>query len=335
MRILVTGGAGYIGSHLCKALAKAGYLPIVYDNLVYGHRWAVKWGPLEEGDVTDRGQLNEVFSHYKPEAVLHFAGYAYVGESVENPGKYYRNNVVGSLALVEAMRDFHVDNIIFSSTCSTYGIPNTIPIAEDHAQAPINPYGASKLMIERILQDFGRAYGIRSVFLRYFNAAGADIEGDLGEEHEPETHLIPLLIKVGLGEIAGVKVFGTDYPTPDGTPIRDYIHVTDLADAHILALRYLLEGRESGAFNLGTGRGHSVREVISAAERIIGRPIHSENAPRRPGDPPVLIADSTRARKLLDWSPRYSDLHGIVETAFRWATRQGKSSGFKDRSDTE
>ncbi len=333
MRILVTGGAGYIGSHLCKALAKAGYLPIVYDNLVYGHRWAVNWGPLEEGDVTDRKRLNQVFSRYEPEAVLHFAGYAYVGESVENPGKYYRNNVVGSLALVEAMRDFHVNNIVFSSTCATYGIPNTIPIAEDHAQAPINPYGASKLMIERILQDFGRVHGIRSVFLRYFNAAGADLEGDLGEEHEPETHLIPLVIKAALRQIAGIKIFGTDYPTPDGTAIRDYIHVTDLADAHILALRYLLEGKESVAINLGTGKGHSVHEVISAAERIIGRPIHSENAPRRPGDPPVLIADSTRAHKLLNWSPHYSDLDRIVETVFRWATRQVTSSGFKGQRD--
>jgi UDP-glucose-4-epimerase GalE len=252
---------------------------------------------------------------------MHFAAYAYVGESVENPGKYYRNNVAGSLALIEAMRDFRVDQIVFPSSCATYGMPNAIPIVEDHPQNPISPYGASKLMIERMLQDFGRAHGIRSVFLRYFNAAGADDEGDLGEEHEPETHLIPLVIKAALGQISRVEIFGTDYPTPDGTAIRDYIHVTDLADAHLQALRYLLKGGKNVALNLGTGNGHSVQEVVSAVERVTGKKVPFEKAAPRPGDPPVLIADSTRANQLLNWCPRYSDLPTIIRTAFLWCRK--------------
>jgi len=320
--ILVTGGAGYIGSHVCKALAQAGYLPIAYDNLVYGHRWAVKWGPLEEGDVTNRKQLDLVFAHYNPQAVMHFAGYAYVGESVQNPGKYYRNNVGGSLTVLEAMRDYKVKNIIFSSTCATYGIPRMIPISEDHPQDPINPYGASKLMIERMVSDFGHAHSIRAVFLRYFNAAGADPEGELGEEHDPETHLIPLIIRAALGQIPNVEIYGMDYSTPDGTAIRDYIHVTDLADAHVRALTYLLDGGRNTALNLGTGQGYSVREVIAMVENVTGRSVSRRESDRRPGDPPVLVADAMRAANLLKWRPQYSDLRTIVDTAWRWHTNR-------------
>ena len=247
--VLVTGGAGYIGSHTCKALHKQGYTPIAYDNLVYGHPWAVRWGPLEEGDIADRQRLDAVISKYQPVAVMHFAAYAYVGESVTDPGKYYRNNVAGSLTLLEAIRDHHVDKFIFSSTCATYGVPNDIPIKEDQPQNPINPYGASKLMIERILQDFDHAHGIKSVCLRYFNAAGADPDGELGEAHDPETHLIPLVLDAISGRRENIKIFGDDYDTPDGTCIRDYIHVSDLADAHVLALQALERGAKSSIFN--------------------------------------------------------------------------------------
>jgi len=316
--ILVTGGAGYIGSHACKALAKMGYFPITYDNLVYGHRWAVKWGPLEEGDVSDRQRLDDVFSRYKPKAVIHFAAYAYAGESVQNPGKYYRNNVVGSLTLIEAMRDHRVNKIIFSSSCATYGMPSIIPIPESHPQVPINPYGASKLMMERILQDFGQAHGIYSIFLRYFNAAGADLDGDLGEEHEPETHLLPLVIKAALRQIPWIEIYGSDYPTPDGTAIRDYIHVTDLAEAHVKALMHLLEERGSTALNLGTGRGYSVREVIEAVEEVSGKSIPVRRGPRRVGDPPILVADPIQAEKALKWQPQRSDLRTIINTSWNW-----------------
>ena len=249
--ILVTGGAGYIGSHVCKALALAGYLPVTYDNFVYGHPWAVKWGPLEQGDITDRRRLDEVLYKHRPKAALHFAAYAYVGESVKDPGKYYRNNVVGSLTLIESLRDHGIENLIFSSTCATYGIPKMIPMNEDHPQAPINPYGASKLMIERMIDDFGIAHGIRSVVLRYFNAAGADPGGDLGEAHDPETHLIPLTIFSAIGKRSNLDIYGMDYDTPDGTAIRDYIHVTDLASAHVQALALLLDGGDSVVLNLG------------------------------------------------------------------------------------
>lgn len=316
--ILVTGGAGYIGSHVCKALAGAGHVPVTYDNFVSGHRWAVKWGPLEEGDIQDGRRLNAVFEFYQPRAVIHLAAYAYVGESVDQPGKYYRNNVAGSLTLLEAMRDQRIDNIIFSSSCSTYGVPRQIPITEDHELDPINPYGSSKVMVERFIRDFGHAHGIRSVTLRYFNAAGADPGGELGEEHSPETHLVPLLIKAGLGHLPVVQIYGTDYNTPDGTPIRDYIHVSDLADAHVRALTYLLEQPDSFTCNLGTGRGYSVREIIAAIEAATGKSVPVRAAPRRSGDPPVLVADPTRATRRLGWTPRLSSLENIITTAWRW-----------------
>lgn len=251
MNVLVTGGAGYIGSHACKALSQKGYTPITYDNLVHGHRWAVRWGPLEVGDINDRARLNAVIQQYRPEAIMHFAAYAYVGESVLDPGKYYRNNVAGSLTLLEAARDHGIDKFIFSSSCATYGTPEQIPIPEAHPQHPINPYGASKLMIERMLADFGSAHGLRSISLRYFNAAGADPDAKIGECHDPETHLIPLILDVAAGKRPVLTIFGEDYDTPDGTCIRDYIHVTDLADAHLLALQLLDRGEESTVFNLG------------------------------------------------------------------------------------
>lgn len=252
--VLVTGGAGYIGSHTCKVLAQAGYTPVSYDNLVYGHSWAVRWGPLEQGDIADRAKLDELIARYHPAAVMHFAAYAYVGESVVDPGKYYRNNVAGTLTLLEAVRDHDIRHFIFSSTCATYGFPQQVPLAETHPQQPINPYGASKLMIERMLDDFGTAHGLRAVALRYFNAAGADPDGELGEEHDPETHLIPLALQALLGQRAELAIFGTDYPTDDGTAIRDYIHVADLADAHVKALRCLEQGGASTALP-GYGSG--------------------------------------------------------------------------------
>ena len=316
--ILVTGGAGYIGAHACKALSRAGYTPITYDNLVYGHRSAVKWGPMEEGDISDRRRLEEVIRKYTPTAVMHFAAYAYVGESVENPEKYYQNNVAGTLSLLQAMRRCNIDKIIFSSTCATYGMPEQIPIPEDHPQHPINPYGRSKLMIEWILEDFSEAYDMRYVSLRYFNAAGADPDAEIGEDHDPETHLIPLILDVALGRRDHLDIYGTDYNTPDGTCIRDYIHVTDLADAHLLALRYLLDGGQSDLFNLGNGDGFSVREVIATAVKITGCKIPCVESDRRPGDPPVLIGSSDKIQKDLRWRPVFNSLDSIVETAWRW-----------------
>jgi UDP-glucose-4-epimerase GalE len=316
--VLVTGGAGYIGAHACKALARAGYLPVTYDNLVYGHPAAVKWGPLEKGDISDRRQLESVMRKYNPVAVMHFAAYAYVGESVENPSKYYHNNAVGTLILLEAMRNSHVNKIIFSSTCATYGMPEKIPIAENHPQDPINPYGRSKLIIEWILQDFAHAYGLQFVSLRYFNAAGADPASETGENHDPETHLIPLVLDAALGKRDQIKVFGTDYNTPDGTCVRDYIHVTDLADAHLLALEYLLTQENSNVFNLGNGNGFSVRQVIEAAAKVTGCDIPYRDSDRRSGDPPVLIGDSGKIRQVLGWDPTLNQLETIIETAWQW-----------------
>jgi UDP-arabinose 4-epimerase len=320
--VLVTGGAGYIGSHACKALAGAGYTPLSYDNLSYGHPWAVRWGPLEQGDIADRATLDNVIARHRPSAVMHFAAYTYVGESVDNPGKYYRNNVAGTLTLLEAVRDHGIPHFIFSSTCATYGIPQRVPIAETHPQQPINPYGASKLMIERMLEDFGAAHGLRSVALRYFNAAGADPDGELGEDHDPETHLIPLALQAMLGQRADLAIFGTDYPTADGTAIRDYIHVTDLADAHVQALRYLERGGAGTAFNLGTGRGYSVREVVDTIAAVTGRRAPTRTAPRRPGDPAVLVAAAQRGMDVLGWQPRCSELPHIITTAWRWHARR-------------
>ncbi|MBA3668754.1 MAG: UDP-glucose 4-epimerase GalE [Sphingomonas sp.] len=327
--ILVTGGAGYIGAHACKALAAAGFRPVAYDNLVYGHVKAVKWGPLERGDVLDRARLNAVLEAYDFAAVMHFAAFAYVGESVADPGKYYRNNVAGTLTLIEALRDHGIGKIVFSSTCATYGVPDHVPIAEDWPQRPINPYGATKLIAEQMISDFGRAHGLRSAVLRYFNAAGADSQGDIGECHEPETHLIPLALEAATGGPA-LTVFGNDYPTSDGTCVRDYIHVTDLAEAHVAALEKLLAGGESGALNLGTGNGVSVLEVLGSVERTSGRKVPFEFGPRRDGDPPVLVADSARSQRELGWSPRLSEIDQIVRSAWRWHVSEGAKKPAKN-----
>lgn len=316
--ILVTGGAGYIGSHACKALARAGYLPVVYDNLVYGHEWAVKWGPLERGDLLDGTRLAEVIARYRPAAAIHFAAYAYVGESVSDPAKYYGNNVGGTLSLLAALRAGGVERLVFSSTCATYGVPERLPIDESHPQRPVNPYGHSKWMIEQVLRDYAQAYELRSIVLRYFNAAGSDPDGEIGEDHTPETHLIPLVLRAARDPNAPVSIHGTDYPTPDGTCIRDYIHVTDLADAHLRALAALEKGAETAAYNLGTGRGHSVREIVAAARRVAGREIAVVEGPRRPGDPPELVADATRAGIELGWIPGFTEIDDIIETAWRW-----------------
>jgi UDP-arabinose 4-epimerase len=316
--VLVTGGAGYIGSHACKALAAAGYVPVSFDNLVYGHEWAVRWGPFVQGDLLDRVALDAVLEKYRPIAVMHFAAYAYVGESVENPGKYYRNNVVGSLSLLEAMRDHGVDKFIFSSTCATYGVPAVVPIPETHAQHPINPYGASKLMIEQMLRDFDVAHGLRSISLRYFNAAGADPDGETGEAHDPETHLIPLVLDAAAGVRPEIVVYGDDYDTPDGTCIRDYIHVTDLADAHVLGLRALEAGAATTAYNLGNGRGFSVKEVIDTSRKVTGRDITVRMGSRRPGDPPRLVGDATRIKQELGWRPQHAELEDMIGTAWKW-----------------
>jgi len=319
--ILVTGGAGYVGSHACKALSENGFLPITVDNLVYGHEWAVKWGPLVRGDISDRAVLDHVFSTYKPAAVLHFAAFAYVGESVISPDKYYRNNVAGTITLLDAVRDHGCSRLVFSSTCATYGIPHKIPIKEDHEQKPINPYGWSKLMIEQILRDYEKAYGLHHAILRYFNAAGADPEGEIGEDHDPETHLIPLTILAALGQRKYIEIYGTDYPTHDGTAIRDYIHVTDLANVHVRALQHLVQGKGSLCLNVGTGSGHSVRDVIKAVESASKLEVPTKESARREGDPPVLVAEPDEAFKILSWQPRHSDIHTIVDSAFRWHNR--------------
>jgi UDP-arabinose 4-epimerase len=322
--ILVTGGAGYIGSQTCKALARAGYNPVVLDNMVYGHEWAVRWGELARGDILDENFLDQAFLTYTPRAVMHFAAYAYVGESVTDPQKYYRNNVGGSLCLLEAMRRHGCHRIVFSSTCATYGTPHHIPIPETHARHPVNPYGWSKLMIEQMLQDFDAAYGMRHVALRYFNAAGADPEGEVGEDHEPETHLVPLAVQAALGWRGPLTIFGQDYPTPDGTAIRDYIHVVDLARAHVTALEYLLSGSPSNAFNLGTGQGHSVQEVLDMVCQVGGKNVPAVHGPRRAGDPPALVAVADKARAVLDWQPERADLKDIVQTAWDWHLRHHK-----------
>ena len=319
--ILVTGGAGYIGSHAVLALKRAGYGVVVLDNLVYGHRELVEkvlQVELIVGDTNDRSLLDELFASHPIAAVMHFSAYAYVGESVTDPGKYYRNNVVGTLTLLEAMLAASVKHFVFSSTCATYGVPKGVPISEDHPQNPINPYGMTKLMVERILSDFDIAYGLKSVYFRYFNAAGADPDGLLGEDHNPETHLIPLVLMTALGKRESVSIFGTDYPTSDGTCIRDYIHVTDLADAHVLGLEYLLQGGDTSVFNLGNGNGFSVKQVIDTASLVTGRNIKVVESDRRPGDPPILVGSSDKARKILGWKPQYPALREIVTHAWQW-----------------
>jgi UDP-glucose 4-epimerase len=319
--ILVTGGAGYIGSHAVLALQQSGYRVVVLDNLVYGHRELVEQvlqAELIVGDTNDRPLLDRIFATYDIAAVMHFAAYAYVGESVSDPAKYYRNNVIGTLTLLEAMITANVKKFVFSSTCATYGIPKTVPIPEAHPQDPINPYGATKLMVERILADFDVAHQFKSVCFRYFNAAGADPDGRLGEDHNPETHLIPLVLLTAMGKRDSISVFGTDYPTPDGTCIRDYIHVADLATAHVLGLDYLLKGGNSEAFNLGNGNGFSVKQVIDAAQQVTGRSIKVVECDRRPGDPPALVGSSEKARTMLGWQPQYPDIQPIIAHAWNW-----------------
>jgi len=316
--ILIVGGAGYIGSHVNKMLSLNGFETIVFDNLSYGHRDFVKWGVLEEGDLGEIIDIRRVFQKYHIDAVMQFAAFTYVGESVEDPQKYYLNNLRNTLNLLEVMLEEKVKYFVFSSTCATYGDPNEIPITEDHPQNPINPYGKGKYMVEQILEDYSKAYNLRYAALRYFNAAGADPDGEIGELHQPETHLIPLILDVALGKRDDIKIFGTDYPTPDGTCIRDYIHVLDLADAHIKALERLQNGGESDVFNLGNGQGFSVREVIGTAEKVTGKKIKASEVGRRPGDPPVLVGSALKARELLGWQPRYNDLSLIVDTAWRW-----------------
>ena len=322
MAILVTGGAGYIGSHTAKALSQAGLQPVVIDNLSRGHRAAVQWGPFIEADIGDRAALDKLFRDYSIEAVLHFAAFAYVGESMQQPELYFRNNVVKTLNLLEAMHANGVGTIVFSSTCASYGNPITIPISEVHPQNPVNPYGETKLIVERLLHWFGVVHGLKWTALRYFNAAGADPDGQIGEDHDPEPHLIPLAILAAMGRTKALEIYGTDYDTPDGTPIRDYLHVTDLGTAHVAALRYLQQGGESTAFNLGTGRGHTVREVIAMVERVSGKEVPAREVGRRAGDPPALVADASKAARLLHWTPQHSTLEEIVRTAWNWKNRQ-------------
>lgn len=316
--VLVTGGAGYIGSHTCKMLADTGYTPVVVDNLSTGSPWSVQWGELEECDIRDGEKLNQIFERYRPVAVMHFAAKAYVGESVEKPDIYYNNNVIGTMSLLDCMHQNSVQQLVFSSTCATYGTPDQVPIDETCLQAPINPYGMSKFIAERMMADYGLAYGLRFVALRYFNAAGGDPDAEIGEAHDPETHLIPLILDAAAGTRDQIQVYGTDYDTPDGTCIRDYIHVTDIADAHVLALKHLLEDGDSQFLNLGNNQGFSVHEVIAAAKRVTGRDFDVKEVARRPGDPAQLVSNSTLAEKTLGWIPKRSDIDIQIEDAWRW-----------------
>jgi UDP-glucose 4-epimerase len=318
--ILVTGGAGYIGSHTCLRLAEAGFVPVVYDNLSNGWRRFVQWGPFEQGDIRDGARLDEVIAKHKPQAVVQFAALSEVGESVKHPGRFYENNVAGAISLIEAARRGGVDAMVFSSTCATYGDPVRVPMDETHPQNPLNPYGRSKLMVEQALADFDKYAGFRSVSLRYFNAAGADPEGRIGERHEPETHAIPLAVAAAMGKRKGFSLFGTDYDTRDGTCVRDYIHVLDLADAHVLALKRLLDGGPTDVFNLGTGTGTTVRELIGAIRRKSNLPFEVTETGRREGDAPILVADNRKAREVLGWRPKY-ELEDIVSSAWDWHAR--------------
>ncbi|TKC98992.1 UDP-glucose 4-epimerase GalE [Polyangium fumosum] len=323
--VLVTGGAGYIGAHAALALAERGYRPLVLDNLSKGHREPIERAlgtPVIQADTRDRAALDAIFARERIDAVMHFAAFIEVGESVVDPLRFYENNVHGTVTLLQAMQVAGVSRFVFSSTCATYGVPEIVPIPEDHPQNPLNPYGRSKLVVEKILAECETAWGLRSVSFRYFNAAGAHPSGLLGEDHDPETHLIPLVLSAALGKRPSIRIFGEDYDTSDGTCIRDYIHVSDLADAHVLGLAYLLGGGASTAVNLGNGRGFSVKEVIAAATRVTGRPIAVEKAERRPGDSPVLVGSSARARKLLGWSPRYPELETILAHAWAWHQRK-------------
>ncbi|WP_425065011.1 UDP-glucose 4-epimerase GalE [Reyranella sp.] len=319
MRVLVAGGAGYIGSHTCKALARAGHLPIAYDNLHTGHAWAVKWGPLVRGDIGDPVALAAAIRAHKPDAVINFAALAYVGESMVEPVRYYRTNVAGIITLIEVMRAHDVGSIVFSSSCATYGVPDALPVVEGTCQRPINTYGRTKLMGEQILRDACDAHGLGAIALRYFNAGGADPEGELGEEHDPETHIIPLVLQAAQGARPDISIFGTDYDTPDGTCVRDYVHVTDLAAAHVAAVTRCKAGTFQ-AYNLGGGRGASIGELIARTRVLTGREIRTVRAARRVGDPPVLVADVSLARQALDWEPAHSAIDDIIGSAWTWMT---------------
>lgn len=321
--MLVVGGAGYIGSHTCLDLANKGFQPVVYDNFSNGHREFVKWGPAEEGDIRDRARLDEVLAKHKPAAILHFAALIEVGESVKDPVSFYENNVIGTLTLLSAAQAAGVGAFVFSSTCATYGLPQSVPLDESHRQVPINPYGRTKYIVEQALADYDQYKGLRSVVLRYFNAAGADFEGRIGEWHTPETHAIPLAIDAALGRRQGFKVFGSDYDTRDGTCVRDYIHVLDLADAHVRAVEYLLRGGESVALNLGTGTGTTVKELLGTIETVSDRPFPVEYVGRREGDSTTLVANNDKARDVLGWSPKY-DLTEIVESAWNWHAKSNQ-----------
>ena len=316
--VLIVGGAGYIGSHINKELTKQGYKTVVFDSLVKGHKEAVKWGEFYQGDLGNLDDIRGVFKKYQIEAVLHFAAFIEVGESVKDPQKYYKNNVANTLNLLQVMLEYDVKRIIFSSTAATFGNPEYTPIDEKHPQNPINPYGQAKLVVEKVLKDYDMAYGMKYVALRYFNACGADLDSEIGEDHNPESHLIPLILDAAAGKREDIKIFGTDYETPDGTCVRDYVHVVDLAQAHILALKYLLDGRESENFNLGNGQGFSVKEVIEVAKKVTGVDFKVTETGRREGDPPVLVADSKKIKETLGWQPEYADLKTIVESAWKW-----------------
>lgn len=329
--VLVVGGAGYIGSHTAMALQQAGFRPVVLDNFSQGHRYLLEpfQIPVVEGDVRDTLAVSKILVENGIEAVMHFAAHAYVGESVEHPAKYYKNNVSGALSLLDAMLDANARYIVFSSSCATYGIPDKLPICEDAPQCPVSPYGRSKLMVEQILNDYDKAYGLRSIALRYFNAAGADPQGRLGEDHEPETHLIPRALRSVLERCVSVPIYGTDHATEDGSGVRDYVHVCDLADAHVRALKWLFDGGKTTAYNLGNGRGYSVLQVLEAVHRVTGEAVPTISMPRRLGDPPSLFADSTKASVELNWVPRYGDLDTIVRHAWSWHVRRHseKASG--------
>lgn len=324
--ILIVGGAGYIGSHINKELNKQGFETVVFDSLVKGYEYSVKWGNLFKGDLANIEDLREVFKKYEIEAVVHFAAFIEVGESVKDPQKYYQNNVKNTLNLLQVMMENNVKKIIFSSTAATFGNPQYVPIDEKHPQSPINPYGQAKLMVEKILADYDVAYGLKHVILRYFNACGADPDTEIGENHDPETHLIPLVLDAAAGKREDIKIFGTDYETPDGTGVRDYVHVTDLAEAHILALKKLLAGEDSNNFNLGNGTGFSVREVIEMVKKVTGRDFKVTEVERRVGDPPTLVADSKKAKEVLGWSPKYADLETIVTTAWKWHQKKSEEN---------
>ena len=328
MRILVTGGAGYIGSHSVRLFLDRGHDVWVYDNLVFGHRKAVPADRLIVGDLAETARLDHALLTHRVEAVVHFAAFAYVGESVKDPAKYYQNNLANTLNLLECMRRNRVSRIVFSSTCATYGQPEKVPITEDEKQAPINPYGRGKLVVEWALEDYAHAYGLGYAALRYFNASGARPDGSIGEDHSPETHLIPLVLQAAMGQRPHIEVFGTDYPTPDGTCIRDYIHVDDLADAHLLALTQIEPGKGL-RYNVGTGRGYSVREVIHVAEEVTGKPVPVKYGERRAGDPPMLVAASEKIQRELGWRPHYTELRPIIETAWNW--HRAHPRGYGDR----